>query len=88
MVAVVVVVAVADGIEAVVISDMQTVAKVYDISHAFTGYAFYNLSGKAESQMFGNRLRNFHLGFDDYCRCGSGSFSWRSDGFCFRRSIR
>ena len=52
---------VAYGIEAVVVADMQTVAEIDYICHAFTGNTLHCLTGKSESQMVGYGLRYLYV---------------------------
>ena len=72
--AVVVVGAVAYRIVAVVVADVQTVAEVDYICHAFTGYALYRLAGEAESEVIADRLGHFYAWIYSGCLLGSRSF--------------
>lgn len=56
----VVVESVAYGVEAVVVADVETVAKIDYICHAFTRYALHCLTWESESQMVGYGLRHLY----------------------------
>ena len=51
---------VANGIETVVVADVETVSEIDYICHAFTGYTLHCLTGESESQMVGYGLRHLY----------------------------
>ena len=59
---VVVVDAVAYGVEAVVVADVEAVAEVDYICHAFTGDAVDCRAGETEGQMLLNQFRYLYAG--------------------------
>ena len=58
---VVVVDSVAYGVEAVVVADVEAVAKVYYIGDSFTGDAVDCASGEAECDVVGDCLGHFYV---------------------------
>ena len=66
---IVIVDSVANRIEAVIVADVQTVAKIDYVCHAFASDALNSLVRETDRKMRGYQLRNFNLAFCLYS-CG------------------
>ncbi len=84
---IVVVYAVAYGVEAVVVADVEAIAKVDYICDAFTSDALYFIAWEAECEVICDCLRHYCVA---YCRClfWSGSFYCGGSCFCFGHCVR
>ncbi len=80
----VVVTAVANGVEAVIIGDVEPIAKVDYISDAFTCDTLYFIAWETKCEMICDCLRHYYIA---YCRCWSWSFYCCGFGLCFRHCV-
>lgn len=86
----VVVNSVANGIEAVVVTDVKAIAEVDYICHAFTGDSVYCAARETDGEMFYYFLGNLNVGGCLYSgsRCRSRSLDFRGSRICFGRCVR
>ncbi len=76
---IVVVYAVAYGVEAVVVADVEAIAKVDYICHAFTSDALNLIVWETECKVISDCLGHYYIA---YCRCLFWSRCFYSGGSC------
>lgn len=48
-------------IETVVVTDMETITKIYHVCHSFTGDTIDSRAGEADREMFGDQFRYYYI---------------------------